>query len=153
MMRISNFFTITVLMLSAMVLVGCGSLQGNYFSPDRHTTNEEGQPETITEARDIEKGIIRAFPDIPVPATHKVDLNESVIFSSPTQTVGKIVLKGNADSTSLYRFFEETMRDKGWSTVNQFQSGVSSLYFAKPGKFAAIVIAKDKTVYINVGPE
>ena len=82
-----------------------------------------------------------------------VDLVESVIFSSPTQTVGKIVLRGRADSASLYRFFEDSMAAKGWSTVNAFQSSVSSLYFAKPGRFVAIVITQDSTVYINIGPE
>lgn len=149
----SNVFVITLFVALSGALVGCSNLGGNYFKPDRQTVNEEGQPQTITESRDIEKGIIKAFPDIAVPATHRVDLSESVIFTSPSQTVGKIVLKGNADSASLYRFFEESMPNKGWSNVNQFQSAVSSLYFAKPGKFAAIVITEDSTVYINVGPE
>ena len=102
----SNVFVITLFVALSGTMVGCSSLGGNYFKPDRQTVNEEGQPQTITESRDIEKGIIKAFPDIPVPATHRVDLSESVIFTSPSQTVGKIVLKGNADSASLYRFFD-----------------------------------------------
>ena len=149
---LSKSFVVAALVVSSLALGGC-TLGGNLVSPDRQTVDAEGRPQTITEAKDIEKGIIRAFPDIPVPATHRVDLSESVIFSSPTQTVGKIVLKGDAHSASLYRFFEESMSSKGWSNVNQFQSAVSSLYYAKPGKFVAIVIAKDQTVYINVGPE
>lgn len=153
MKRISSLFMLTAVVMAGTLVTGCSNLTGNYIKPDRQTVNEQGQPQTITESRDIEQGIIKAFPDIPVPATHRVDLSESVIFSSPTQTVGKIVLKGNADSASLYRFFEDKMPEKGWSTVNQFQSAVSSLYFAKPGKFAAIVITEDNTVYINVGPE
>lgn len=150
---LKRIFILMLFVALSAPLAGCGSMGGNYFKPDRQTTNEEGQQQTITESRDIEKGIIRAFPDIPVPATHRVDLSESVIFTSPSQTVGKIVLKGRADTASLYRFFEEAMPNKGWSNVNQFQSAVSSLYFAKPGKFAAIVITEDSTVYINVGPE
>lgn len=149
----ANKGLLALLLTAGVLLSGCGSMGGNYFSPDRQSVNEEGQHQTITEAQDIEQGIIQAFPDIPVPATHRVDLSESVIFTSPSQTVGKIVLKGNADGASLYRFFDEAMSNKGWSSVNQFQSAVSSLYFAKPGKFAAIVITEDKTVYINVGPE
>jgi len=141
--------------LALMVVVGgLYGCNGNmYFRPDRTTVDETGQPRTISEAKSLEEGIIQAFPDLPVPASHKIDLVESVIFSSPTQAVGKIVLRGRGDSASLYRFFEEAMATKGWSTVNAFQSSVSSLYFAKPGRFAAIVITQDSTVYINIGPE
>lgn len=146
----NSFHTAVLALLVATMLTACG---GKYFKPDRRTVDDTGQPRTVTEAKDLEEGIIKAFPDIPVPATHRVDLTETVIFTSPTQTVGKIVLRGRADGTSLYRFFDETMPAKGWSTVNAFQSAVSSLYFAKPGKFAAIVITDDNSVYINVGPE
>lgn len=139
------------LMLVVGGLYGCN---GNmYFRPDRTTVDENGQPRTITEAKSLEEGTLQAFPDLPIPASHRIDLVESVIFSSPTQTVGKVVLRGRTDNASLYRFFEENMVAKGWSTVNAFQSSVSSLYFAKPGRFVAIVITEDSSVYINIGPE
>tara|TARA_Y100000780_G_scaffold211112_2_gene210175 strand:- start:372207 stop:372722 length:516 start_codon:yes stop_codon:yes gene_type:complete len=148
---LSKVFGFLALMVVVGGLYGCN---GNmYFRPDRTAVDESGNPRTVTEARSLEEGIIQAFPDLPVPASHKIDLVESVIFSSPTQTVGKIVLRGRADSASLYRFFEDSMAAKGWSTVNAFQSSVSSLYFAKPGRFVAIVITQDSTVYINIGPE
>jgi hypothetical protein len=49
------------------------------------------------------------------------------------------------------------MEGQGWSLVNSFQSSTSSLYFAKPGRFVAIIIESlgklGSRVYINVGPE
>ena len=143
--------TSLLLVCCALSLSGC--LGSTYMKPDRRTTNEQGQPQTISAAKELEEGILKAFPDLPVPATHRVDLSQSVIFTSPTQTIGKVVLRGNADPNSLFRFFEDNLTAKGWSTVNAFQSAVSSLYFAKPGRFVAIVITEDQTVYINVGPE
>lgn len=137
----------------AVLLAGCNALGGMYVTPDRQQVTKDGNKKTVTAARDIEEGMIKAFPDIPIPASHRIDLTESVIFTSPAQTIGKIVLRGHADADSLYRFFQEGMPAKGWSTVNAFQSSVSSLYFAKPGRFAAIVITEDASVYINIGPE
>lgn len=146
--KVCGFFALIVV---AGGLYGCG---GNmYFRPDRTTVDENGQARTISEAKSLEEGTLQAFPDLPIPASHRIDLVESVIFSSPTQTVGKIVLRGRTDNASLYRFFEDQMAAKGWSTVNAFQSSVSSLYFAKPGRFVAIVITEDSSVYINIGPE
>ncbi len=151
MKRYVRLFSFIAILSTVGLLAACN---GNmYFKPDRQGVDENGQAMTITEAKSVEEGIIQAFPDLPVPASHRIDLVESVIFTSPSQTVGKIVLRGNAASSSLFRFFESAMVDKGWSSVNAFQSSVSSLYFAKPGRFVAIVITEDSSVYINVGPE
>jgi hypothetical protein len=147
------FLTAAVLLLVA----GCSNLSGVYKRPDTQRVNEAGKMETVTDAKTFEKGILQAFPDIVIPASHKIDLNQSVIFTSPSQSMGKIVLTGGGDIDSLYRFFETQMRANGWSLVNSFQSNISSLYFAKPGRFAAIIIDGNmKTgnkVYMNVGPE
>lgn len=145
--------------LTVFMLAACtngGILGGPYKSPDVTTRTETGEAQVLTEARQFDSGIIKAFPDIPIPSTHRINLQESVIFKSPTQTVGKIALTGGGDGDSLYRFYEEHMVANGWSLVNSFQSTTSSMYFAKPGKFAAVIIEAQATgskVFINVGPE
>lgn len=136
-----------------MGLSGCAAFDGMYIKPDQQRVTEDGHKQIISDSEKIQSAMLKAFPDVPIPASHRIDLSESVIFTSPTQTIGKIVLKGSASIDSLFRFFETNMKDKGWSEVNAFQSAVSSLYFAKPGRFVAIVITQDATVYINVGPE
>ncbi len=147
----------TLFLAVALLFVGC---TGTYKSPDITRVNEEsGQVQTLTKAKEFENGIVQAFPDIPIPASHQIDLERSVIFTSPSQTVGKIGLVGRGDVDSLYRFFEGQMVAQGWSMVNAFQSATSSLYFAKPGRFVAIIIepagktAGSSRVTINVGPE
>lgn len=129
---------------------------GVYKSPDVETYNEKGEAQMRTAAKDFESGVIKAFPDIPIPATHKINLEKSVIFTSPSQTIGKVTLEGAGDVDSLFRFYETNMTTNGWSMVNAFQSSTSSMYFAKPGRFVAIIIetaAAGSRVYINVGPE
>lgn len=152
-----QLFAISALSLT-LALGACapGNIGGTYKSPEVHSFNEKGEKEVSTDTRVFESGVIRSFPDIAIPSTHKIDLDKSVIFTSPTQTVGKIALSGSGDPDSLYRFFEEQMAANGWSMVNAFQSATSSMYFAKPGKFVAVIIEATQTgsrVYINVGPE
>jgi hypothetical protein len=141
--------------VGSLVLVGCG---GIYKAPDiTRMDAESGQVHTYSETEDFESGIVQAFPDIPIPASHRIDLERSVIFTSPSQTVGKIALTGSGDVDSLFRFFTMQMEANGWSKVNAFQSATSSLYYAKPGRFVAVIIeATGKAgsrVTINIGPE
>ena len=140
----------------AVTLAGC---TGVYKRPDVARVDiETGATQLVTDAKAFESGIIKAFPDIPIPASHKIDLDRSVIFTSPSQTVGKISLVGRGGADSLFRFFEDQMAAQGWSMVNSFQSATSSLYFAKPGRFVAIIIEADAKIQgtrvsINIGPE
>ena len=143
------------LLTLGLAVASCG---GVYKSPDiTRMDSDSGEVRTYTEAKNFESGIVQAFPDIPIPASHRIDLERSVIFTSPTQAMGKITLNGNGDVDSLYRFFGTQMEANGWSKVNAFESAVSSLYFAKPGRFVAIIIEATgkigSRVTINVGPE
>lgn len=151
-MRTQRFVYLTLL---PVLLAGCG---GIYKSPDvTRMDAESGEIQTVSKVENFESGIVKAFPDIPIPASHRIDLERSVIFTSPSETVGKVALVGGGDLDSLFRFFESQMVVQGWSLVNAFQSSTSSLYFAKPGRFVAIIIeAAGKAgsrVTINVGPE
>jgi hypothetical protein len=145
-------------LIAAGMLAGCINLPGDpYKSPDREMMTESGNVQMVSDIKNFESGVIKAFPDIPIPSSHRINLDRSVIFTSPTQTIGKIALEGTGDVDSLFRFFEGKMEGQGWSLVNSFQSSTSSLYFAKPGRFVAIIIESlgklGSRVYINVGPE
>ncbi len=146
-----------VLLAVPVLLAGC--LNNAYVAPEREYVDPEtGEVSRQSDAKELESGIIKAFPDIPIPATHKIDLDRSVIFASPNHTMGKIALVGGSGNLdSLFRFFETQMAAQGWSLVNSFQSGTSSMYYAKPGRFVAIIIEAQprngSRVFINVGPE
>lgn len=143
----------TTTFFTALLLAGCAANSG-YRSPDVQRVNEKtGKVEYVSSAKPLEMGFLNNFSDMPIPSTHRADLSQSMMFTSPTQSIGRITLRGPADMDSLFRFFEENMTAKGWKMVNAFQASVSSLYYAKPGRFAAIVIDGDGTVIINIGPE
>ncbi|MDE0724319.1 MAG: hypothetical protein OSB62_06420 [Alphaproteobacteria bacterium] len=142
--------------LMSVILSGC-IIGGAKMRPDREVINENGETVLVTNTSEFERGVITAFPDIPLPSSHTIDLERSVIFTSPSQTVGKISMVGRGDVDSLFRFFERQMIDNGWNKVNAFQSATSSMYYAKPGRFVAIIIEADvklgSRVTLNVGPE
>lgn len=142
----------------AVIAAGVGGCDPNWRSPDVMRVNKEtGEVQTISDVKEFEAGVLRAFPDVPVPATHKIDMERTTIFTSNNQSLGKIVMEGSGDVASLYHFFSTEMPAKGWSLVNGFQSGTSSLYYAKPGKFAAVIMEqtgrRGSRVTLNVGPE
>lgn len=148
--------SLTCLLITCGLLTACGP---NYQArPDVTTINPKtGEVQTRSDSKDIEAGLLKAFPDIPIPANHKIDLERSVIFTSPNQTVGKLTTEGAGDVNSLYNFYTTQMPTQGWSLVNSFQSATSSLYFSKPGKFVAIILEatgrSSSRVTLNVGPE
>lgn len=149
---------LTLLFIVAVVgllMSSCSS--SSLQSPEVTRINPKtGELETRGTVKEIEAGQLKSFPDIPIPASHKIDLERSVIFSSSSQTVGKLVTSGSGDAASIYAFYTTNMANAGWKLVNSFQSSTSSLYFAKPGKFAAIIIAsagRGTEITINVGPE
>lgn len=145
-----------ILVVTTLSACQTAPFTGIYKSPDVETYSESGEPITLSNVKNFEAGIIKAFPDVPIPSTHRADLEKTVIFTSPTQTVGKVTLEGKGDVDSLFRFYDEQMKSNGWSLVNAFESSTSSMYFAKPGRFVAIIIEATATgsrVYLNVGPE
>jgi hypothetical protein len=147
--------TLAAIALSALILTACNP---NLRRPDvTRVDPKTGEVSTRTDAREIEAGLLQAFPDVPIPAGHKIDLERSMIFNSPSQTVGKLTAEGSGDVDSVYRFYQAKMQENGWNLVNAFQSATSSLYYAKPGKFLAIIIEatgrRSTRVTLNVGPE
>lgn len=150
--------TRTLLALALLATSTLSACDPNWRSPDvTRVDPKTGEVKTITDTREFESGILKAFPDIPIPATHKIDLERSTIFTSNNQSLGKVVAEGSGDVTSLYAFFQKELPEKGWSLVNAFQSSTSSLYYAKPGKFVAIILEQtgrtSSRITFNVGPE
>jgi hypothetical protein len=136
---------------AATVLAGCAVTGNNNVTQIDPKT---GQPVPVAE---VAAAMLKAFPDVPIPATHKLDLEHSMIFTAPNQTLGKLATTGSGTVDTIYHFYAAQMPQNGWHLVNSFQSGTSSLYFAKPGRFVAIIIEADGSrssrVTMNIGPE
>lgn len=144
-----------LLLLVTLLAAGCS---GNLKSPDvARVDPKTGEVQVSSDSKQVEAGLLKAFPDIPIPADHKIDLERSVIFTSPSQTVGKLTTQGGGSVDSLYNFYVTQMPAQGWKMVNAFQSATSSLYFSKAGRFVAIIIEpaglRGSRVTLNVGPE
>lgn len=144
-----------LLLLTTLLAASCSS--GSLKSPDiTRVDPKTGEVQVQTSTQEIEAGLLKAFPDIPIPANHKIDLDRSVIFTSPNQTVGKLTTQGGGDVDSVYNFYVTQMPAQGWKMVNAFQSATSSLYFSKAGRFVAIIVeplGRGSRVTLNVGPE
>lgn len=146
---------IAATLIAAGLLAACNP---NLRRPDvTRVDPKTGEVSTRTDAKEVEVGLLQAFPDVPIPADHKIDLERSMIFKSPSQTVGKLTSEGSGDVDSIFRFYQAQMQQNGWNLVNGFQSATSSLYYAKPGKFLAIIIEstgrRSSRVTLNIGPE
>jgi hypothetical protein len=137
--------------LAVALLSACTSMQNAGVTQIDPKT---GQP---VPAAETAAAMLKAFPDVPIPANHKLDLERSMIFTAPNQTLGKLATTGGGSVDTVYHFFADQMPKNGWHLVNAFQSGTSSLYFAKPGRFVAIIIEADgrnsSRVSMYIGPE
>ena len=111
----------TLLISSAFalaLLAGCTTTGDTYRSPDVQRVNEKtGKVEYVSSAKTLEMGFLNNFSDLPIPGTHKADLSQSMLFTSTSQSIGRITLKGPADMDSLFRFFQDNMTAKGWKMV------------------------------------
>lgn len=130
----------------------------NLRRPDVTTVDPKtGEVKVRSDAKELEAGVIQSFPDIPIPANFTIDYERSLMFTSPSQTVGRLVAEGNADVDSLFRFYTTKMKENGWNIVNAFQSSTSSMYFAKTGRFVAVILEtqgrRSTRLTINLGPE
>lgn len=142
------------ILLASTSLAACANV---YKSANVTRVTEDGRTEVVSDVENYEKGFVSAFPDIPIPSTHRINLEKSVIYKSPSVTMAKVTLTGGGDLDSLYRFFEENMNANEWTMVNAIQSSQSFLHYAKPGRFASIFIENmgkyGNQVHLTVGPE
>ena len=149
----TSFIAVTVLSLG-LVVAACSQ---KWQKPEvTRIDAKTGEVQTKNGLKEIEAGTIKTFPDLPLPATHKIDLDRSVIFHSNNQALGKVVAAGGGDLPSVFAFYQEEMPRKGWTLVNSFQSNVGNLYYARPGTFVAITIeptGRGSRVTMNIGPE
>lgn len=141
-------------LVAAMLLASCTSgYRPNLTIIDPKT----GETSVRTDTKELDAGTIPTFPDIPIPASFSIDYERSLLFTSPSQTIGRLVAEGGADVGSVYQFYTTKMKESGWNIVNAFQSSTSSLYFAKTGRFVAVIVEstgrRSSRITINMGPE
>lgn len=88
------------------------------------------------------------FKEILLPDGLEPDMEESMYAKSETFKGGILNFQGRIEITSLTKFFENTMPQKGWQLAGSVKSSQSLLIFTKPEKTCMIII-KDSKLGVN----
>jgi hypothetical protein len=130
-----------ILMLAALGLTGCATLQGS-------------QSSTSTDSAGVAAPTLyRDFPDILLPSELKVDPKRTYIVQGSGTTTGILTLKGWVDRDSSIAFFKSSMRRDNWRELASFKSPLASsssfMVFVKENR-TAIISIHEELIYTYV---
>lgn len=119
---------VAVLMMGALVLPGCASLQ-------EKMNGGQGVGQTQSPPRYLD------FADVLVPGDLEKDAKESYLINN---SHGRLVVKGRVYADSLAQFFITSMNTDGWAMLNQYKyQGSIKLFFKKSERFSTILITEN----------
>ncbi len=119
---------VVVLMMGALVLTGCASLQEKMNGGQE---SKQAQPQS----RYLD------FSDVLIPGDLEKDAKESYLINN---SHGRLVVKGRVYADSLAQFFITSMNTDGWAMLNQYKyQGSIKLFFKKSERFSTILITEN----------
>ncbi len=119
---------VVVLMMGALVLTGCASLQEKMNGAQE---SKQAQPQS----RYLD------FSDVLIPGDLEKDAKESYLINN---SHGRLVVKGRVYADSLAQFFITSMNTDGWAMLNQYKyQGSIKLFFKKSERFSTILITEN----------
>ena len=119
---------VVVLMMGALVLTGCASLQEKMNGVQE---SKQAQPQS----RYLD------FSDVLIPGDLEKDAKESYLINN---SHGRLVVKGRVYADSLAQFFITSMNTDGWAMLNQYKyQGSIKLFFKKSERFSKILITEN----------
>lgn len=119
---------VVVLMMGALVLTGCASLQEKMNGSQE---SKQAQPQS----RYLD------FSDVLIPGDLEKDAKESYLINN---SHGRLVVKGRVYADSLAQFFITSMNTDGWAMLNQYKyQGSIKLFFKKSERFSTILITEN----------
>jgi len=74
------------------------------------------------------------FPDVPVPAGVKPDVERTCVIETPTMHVGRMVYTSRASLNELAQFYINECPKSDWQRDSVVQVGRALISFTKPGK-------------------
>ncbi len=148
--------SVTLLIVLALGLAGC---QGSPFAaPGTQTAGGPGpmleDPPTDTEtgtvgqseatnnfapAASAEAGALpmspdQRFPDIPLPASAREEMQRTYVYQSPDIELGRMVYTSRDSVNALARFYIDNLPATDWELDQVVQADGVKLTFYKPGK-------------------
>jgi hypothetical protein len=96
------------------------------------------------------------FPDVPVPAGAKMDLDRSLVLGSREFWLGRLAMSAAQKATGLFDFYQREMPTFGWQEITSVRSETSILTYARGDRIATVQIKgsafSDAAVDITISP-
>ncbi len=80
------------------------------------------------------------FPDIPIPTGAKMDTERSLVLGARDSWIGRLAIKINRSSSSIYDFYVREMGRFGWREITSVRSEVSVLTYEQGQRIATVQI-------------
>jgi hypothetical protein len=81
----------------------------------------------------------RQFPDIPIPAGAKMDVEKTLVFGS-APWFGQLALKASSDPGIMFDFFRNNLAGHNWQEVTSVRAPTSILTYMSDTRVLAIAI-------------
>lgn len=97
------------------------------------------------------------FPDLPVPAGAKINLDKTVVFGSGEEWFGRITLTVGFNSDQMFDFFKQELPGFNWQEITSVRSATSVLTYQRRERIATIQISgrtlTGSDVMVTVSPK
>ena len=128
--------SMSVAVIAVLVLSACES--GPFRKKNmRNPSPDDGSGFTET-------GLIASletrFPDIPLPAGVKEDLQRTFVYESSTLQIGRMVYTSKHSVNEVAQFFITEAPKFNWTLTSVLQAEDAHLSFEKPGKRMLVVV-------------
>lgn len=80
------------------------------------------------------------FPDIPIPPGAKMDTDRSLVLGARDSWIGRLAIKIDRSSSSIYDFYVREMGRFGWREITTVRSEVSVLTYEQGQRIATVQI-------------
>lgn len=113
-------------------------------------TSDKGKPSAPEQA-------FTRFPDIPVPAGAKIDLDKTLVFGGGETWFGRIAMSANYGADKMFDFYKQDLPSFGWQEITSIRSANSVLTYQREDRIATIQISgstlQGTQVLITVSPK
>lgn len=96
------------------------------------------------------------FPDIPVPAGAKMNIDKTLVFGS-APWFGQLALTSSSDANTMFDFFRNNLNRHNWQEVTSVRAPTSILTYMREDRVLAISIQGStlggSTIAITVSPK
>jgi hypothetical protein len=120
------------------------------------SSNTVLQPSSRTEGGAQTPAAFTEFPDVPVPAGAKMDLDRSLVLGARDFWLGRLAISAAQKANGLFDFYQREMPTFGWQEITSVRSETSVLTYARGDRIATVQIKgsafTDAAVDIIISP-